>query len=116
MAILEQVLVVEVFTENLPDLETEVPEEITEEVAPASNDQESKDPKYLVQEFLVDKFLARLEELNVADNASKVNEQTTENTASPNPKVDEFADLEALLDQKPSPENPDLGDLSDRNS
>jgi hypothetical protein len=108
---------VEAFAENLPELDTQIPEESPVEIATDSDVQETKDPKYLVQEFLVDKFLARLEELNIADKANKANiEPTTENISEPNPEVDEFADLEALLDRKLSPENPDTGDLSDRNS
>jgi hypothetical protein len=108
--------IVEAFTENLPDLETQVPAEITEEIS--SNEQAPQDPEYLVQELLFDKFFARIEELNV-DKANKVTieqttEQTTENISNPNPEIDEFADLEALLDRKY--ENSDPENLSDRNS
>ena len=104
---------VEAFTENLPELETQVPADIAEKTS--STDQEPKDSKYLVQEFLVDKFLARLEELNIADKANKANvDQATD--ISSNNEVDEFADLEALLDGKPLTENSDTENLSDRNS
>ncbi len=95
---------VEAFTENLPDLENQVPADITEEIS--GNEQSPQDPEYLVQELLVDKFLARIEELNIADKANRAaNEQTTENISKPDAEIDEFADLEALLDRKP--ENPD---------
>jgi hypothetical protein len=94
--------------ENPIELETQVPEDSTEDIS--SNDQSTKDSKgdskYLVQEFLVDKFLARLEELNIADKANKANvEQTPENSSEPNSEIDEFADLEALLDGNPLPKN-----------
>ncbi len=94
--------------ENSIELETQVSEDITEDVS--SNDQATEDPKhdtkYLVQEFLVDKFLARLEELNIADRANKATiEQTTENSSEPSSEADEFADLEALLDGNSLPEN-----------
>ncbi|NMF59374.1 low-complexity tail membrane protein [Pseudanabaena yagii] len=112
-------------------LETAIPESIeppatletTEAIAqdaqentPESNP-EYKDPKYLVQEFLVDKFLAKLEELNNADKANKTNTENTEITPeitfdsnpnkSSNPVLDEFADLEALLNRKPLSDNPE---------
>ncbi|GBO52249.1 hypothetical protein APA_5339 [Pseudanabaena sp. lw0831] len=103
---------VEAFTENLPDVETQVSADIAEVLS--NNEQAPQDPEYLVQELLVDKFLARIEELNV-DKANKAAiEQTTENISNPNPEIDEFADLEALLDGKPK--NPDTDDLSDRNA
>jgi hypothetical protein len=102
---------VEAFTEKLPDVETQFPADIAEEIP--SNDQEPKDPKYLVQELLVDKFLARLEELNVADKANKAAIEQAKGNIS-GVEVDEFADLEALLDG--NPKNPNADDLSDRNS
>jgi hypothetical protein len=109
---------VEAFTENLPELATQVSEDISEEINEKidSNDQETKDSKYLVQESLVDKFLARLEELNNADKANKEKEQTPANIAKPNTEIDEFADLEALLDRTPLQKNNNTEDLSDRNS
>ena len=55
---------IEAFTENLPDLETQVPIDTTEEVS--SKEKSPKNPEFLVQEFLVDKFFARIEELNIA--------------------------------------------------
>ncbi len=98
---------------NLPDLETQVSTDITEEIS--SNEQSPQDSEYLVQELLVDKFLARIEELNIADKANKAAiESFTEDISNPNLEIDEFADLEALLDRKP--EIPDPNDLSDRNS
>ena len=88
-----------------------------EELSTQSDDQAFKNPKYLVQEFLVDKFLARLEELNSADKATKSNiEETTANTAEPNSESDEFAELEALIGGNRLPENIDGEDLSDRNA
>ena len=103
----------EAFAENLPDLANQFPEDSPEKIS--SNNPEPKDSKYLVQEFLVDKFLARLEELNIADKANKANvDQATD--ISSNNEVDEFADLEALLEGKPLTENSDAEDLSDRNS
>jgi hypothetical protein len=90
---------VEAFTKNLPDLEIQVPIEITEEIS--SNESSPQDPEYLVQELLVDKFLARIEELNIADKANRAaNEQATANNSKPDVEIDEFADLEALLDRK----------------
>jgi hypothetical protein len=91
---------VEAFTEDLPDVETPVADDIAGEIP--SNDKKTTDPKYLVQEFLVDKFLARLEELNIADKANKAAiKQATGNIPEPEAGVDEFADLEALLDGNP---------------
>ncbi|WP_055073954.1 low-complexity tail membrane protein [Pseudanabaena sp. 'Roaring Creek'] len=79
----------------------------TTEIPAKSEAQTTKDPKYLVQEFLVDKFLARLEELN---NGEKVtNKSASEPPESPkvetNDNTDEFADLEALLDDRPLPKD-----------
>jgi len=112
-------------------LETAIPESIeppatletTEAIAQdeqettPENNPEHKDPKYLVQEFLVDKFLAKLEELNNADKANKTNTENTEITPeitfdsnpdnASNPVLDEFADLEALLNRKPLSDNPE---------
>jgi hypothetical protein len=101
---------VESFTENLPAIETQVGEESTDEIG--SNDQKIQDAKYLVQEFLVDKFFARLEQLN---NADKVNSEKEQPQESPL-EIDEFADLEALLDGTPLNEDNNTEDLSDRNS
>jgi hypothetical protein len=109
-------------------LETAIPEsidppamlEITESIAEDSqettpeNNPEHKDPKYLVQEFLVDKFLAKLEELNNADKVNKTNTESTPEITfdsnsdnESNPVLDEFADLEALLNRKPLSDNPE---------
>ena len=105
---------VESFTENLPALETQVSEESTEEIA--SNDQKIQDAKYLVQEFLVDKFFARLEELNNADKVNPEKKKAQEISSEIDTEIDEFADLEALLDGNPLNENNNTEDLSDRNS
>jgi hypothetical protein len=105
---------IESFTENLPAIETQVEEESTEEIA--SNDQKIQDAKYLVQEFLVDKFFARLEQLNNADKVNQEKEKPQESPSEIDTEIDEFADLEALLDGTPLNENNNTEDLSDRNS
>ena len=105
---------IESFTENLPAIETQVDEESTEELA--SNDQKIQDAKYLVQEFLVDKFFARLEQLNNSDKVSQEKEKPQESPSEIDTEIDEFADLEALLDRTPLNENNNPEDLSDRNS
>ncbi len=109
--------ILEKYLEDFEDFEdTEAIAEV-DEIAEPTADQEPKDPQYLAQELLVDKFLARVEELNIADKANKLSiEQSKENISELNSEVDEFADLEALLDRKPLSDNPDLDDLSDRNS
>jgi hypothetical protein len=95
---------VEYLAGNSPDAETQVPADVTEDIS--SNEPPPQNTEYLVQELLVDKFLARIEELNIADKANRAaNEQTTENISKPDAEIDEFADLEALLDRKL--ENPD---------
>ncbi|MBD2176104.1 low-complexity tail membrane protein [Pseudanabaena sp. FACHB-1998] len=59
--------------------------------------------KYLVQESLVDQFLAKIEELNIADKANKATgEKDAKSRVSD--EIDEFADLEALLNNNPSTE------------
>ncbi|OYQ65517.1 hypothetical protein B9G53_07105 [Pseudanabaena sp. SR411] len=105
---------VESFTENLPALDTQVSEESSEEIA--SNDQKIQDAKYLVQEFLVDKFFARLEQLNNVDKVNQEKEQPQEIPSEIDTEIDEFADLEALLDGTPLNEDNNTEDLSDRNS
>ena len=105
---------IESFTENLPAIETQVGEESTEEIA--SNDQKIQDAKYLVQEFLVDKFFARLEQLNNTDKVNQEKEKPQESPSEIDTEIDEFADLEALLDGTPLNENNNTEDLSDRNS
>ncbi|MCA6574326.1 MAG: low-complexity tail membrane protein [Pseudanabaena sp. M57BS1SP1A06MG] len=82
----------------------------------SENNPENKDPKFLVQEYLVNKFLASVDELN---NADKTNKPNTENTQLPaeitfdsnanhefNSVLDEFADLEAMLNTKPLSDDP----------
>jgi hypothetical protein len=108
---------VEAVSKNLTDLEAQIPADVTEEIS--RNEQSPKNPEYWVQELLVDKFFARIEALNIADKANKAaTDQTIENISETAPEIapeiDEFADLEALLDGKP--ENHDTDDLSDRNS
>ncbi len=123
--IAEEVLIAEEILETaIPELiEPPATIETTEAIAQDSqettleNNPEHKDPKYLVQEFLVDKFLAKLEELNNADKANKPNTENTELiTETPsesnsnnqsNSVLDEFADLEALLNRKPLSDNPE---------
>lgn len=104
----------EILVESEPELEAiaQDSQETTSE-----NNPEHKDPKYLVQEFLLDKFLAKLEEMNNADKSNKTNtdgnettpEITTDSYSSDDSKseVDEFADLEALLNRKPLSDNPE---------
>ncbi|TYQ27014.1 low-complexity tail membrane protein [Pseudanabaena sp. UWO311] len=99
---------VEAVSKNLPDLEAQIPADVTEEIS--RNEQSPKNPEYWVQELLVDKFFARIEALNIADKANKAaTDQTIENISETAPEIapeiDEFADLEALLDGKP--EHPD---------
>ena len=72
--------------------------------------------KYLVQEFLVDKFFARLEQLNNTDKVNQEKEKPQESPSEIDTEIDEFADLEALLDGTPLNENNNTEDLSDRNS
>ncbi|BBC24353.1 low-complexity tail membrane protein [Pseudanabaena sp. ABRG5-3] len=120
--IAEEVLIAEEILETaIPEsieppatLETEAIAEDSQETTPENNP-EHKDPKYLVQEFLVDKFLAKLEELNNADKVNKTNTESTpeitfesnsDNESNP-PVLDEFADLEALLNRKPLSDNPE---------
>jgi len=106
---------IESFIENLPAIETQVADESSDEIA--SNDQEIQDPKYIVQEFLVDKFFAKLEQLNNADKkGSQAKEQIQEIPSEVDTEIDEFADLEALLDGIPLNKNKNTDDLSDRNS
>jgi hypothetical protein len=123
--IAEEVLIAEEILETaIPELiEPPATIETTEAIAQDSqettpeNNPEHKDPKYLVQEFLVDRFLAKLEELNNADKANKPNTENTELiTETPsesnsnnqsNSVLDEFADLEALLNRKPLSDNPE---------
>ena len=58
-------------------------------------------PKYLVEEFLVDKYLAKLEQLNNAESAKNSPEKTNTNVIQPvEPKLDEFAGLDELIDGK----------------
>lgn len=81
----------------------------TEEPAAEITETQKKSSKYLVEEFLVDKFLARLEELNNPDKDNKNtqvgNSEPANTSEPPTPKNDEFADLEALIDRQPSSED-----------
>jgi len=119
---------VETIADNLLAIKTEVTEEIAESLSEgeAENEQkepeykepeykepeykepEYKEPEYNEQELLVDEFLARIEALNIADKANKeslaqIKEPVTEVNVFA--EADVFADLEALLDDKPLPEN-----------
>lgn len=120
--IAEEVLIAEEILETaIPEsIESPATLETTEAIAEDSqettpeNNPEHKDPKYLVQEFLVDKFLAKLEELNNADKVNKTNTESTPEITfesnsdnASNPVLDEFADLEALLNRKPLSDNPE---------
>lgn len=119
--IAEEVLIAEEILETaIPEsieppatLETEAISQDAQETT-SENNPEHKDPKYLVQEFLVDKFLAKLEELNNADKVNKTNTESTPEITfdsnsdnASNPVLDEFADLEALLNRKPLSDNPE---------
>jgi hypothetical protein len=120
-AIAEEVLIAEeILEEGIPEAvedqsTLEIPEQETDKNASVVESQEqSKIPqepkqvaKYLVEEFLVDKYLARLEQLNNADknNADKLpkdsSEKTNTNVIEPvEPKLDEFAGLDELIDGK----------------
>jgi len=96
-------------------LEEGIPEPISnlstlEEVLEASQEemkttQEPKQSaKYLVEEFLVDKYLAKLEQLNNADkNKLEMNDAKETNTTviQPiEPKLDQLAGLDELIDEK----------------
>ena len=99
--------------DNLLAIKTEVTEEIPESLFEGEAKNEQKDPEYNEQELLVDKFLARIEALNMPEkaNAEKANEESLDQVKEPvsevdiSPEVDVFADLEALLDDKPLPKN-----------
>lgn len=99
--------------DNLLAIKTEVTEEIPESLFEGEAENEQKEPEYNEQELLVDKFLARIEALNMAEkaNAEKANKESLDQVKEPvsevdiSPEVDVFADLEALLDDKPLPKN-----------
>ena len=99
--------------DNLLAIKTEVTEEIPESLFEEEAKNEQKEPEYNEQELLVDKFLARIEALNMAEkaNAEKANKESLDQVKEPvsevdiSPEVDVFADLEALLDDKPLPKN-----------
>ncbi len=102
---------VETIADNLLAIKTEVTEEIPESLTEGEAENEQKEPEYNEpeyneqdneQELLVDEFLARIEALNVADRANK---ESLDQVKEPVAEVDVFADLEALLDDKPLPEN-----------
>jgi hypothetical protein len=102
------------------NLENAIPEIIEAPIETGLNDLNNKaiapeeEPKYLVQESLVDQFLARIEELNIADKTNKANLEKDLESAATNPKntgvspaeIDEFADLEALLNNNPLTDEP----------
>ena len=114
---------VETIADNLLAIKTEVTEEIPESLSEGEAENEQKEPKYKEfeykesaykeQELLVDEFLARIQSLNVAEkaNAEKANKESLNQAKEPVAEVnvcaevDVFADLEALLDDKPLPEN-----------
>ena len=114
---------VETIADNLLAIKTEVTEEIPESLSEGETKNEQKEPEYKEfeykesaykeQELLVDEFLARIQSLNVAEkaNAEKANKESLNQAKEPVAEVnvcaevDVFADLEALLDDKPLPEN-----------
>ena len=91
---------VETIADNILAVKTEVFEEIPEEISIDSLE-EKRTTNHLVKELLGNKFLARLEELNIADKANRQPVDQSINT--PSSEVDEFADLEALINGKPLP-------------
>ena len=91
---------VETIADNILAVKTEVSEEIPEEISIDSLE-EKRTTNHLVKELLGNKFLARLEELNIADKANRQPVDQSINT--PSSEVDEFADLEALINGKPLP-------------
>ena len=113
----------ETIADNLLAIKTEVIEEIPESLSEGEAENERKEPEYKEsaykesaykeQELLVDEFLARIQSLNVAEkaNAEKANKESLNQAKEPVAEVnvcaevDVFADLEALLDDKPLPEN-----------
>jgi hypothetical protein len=120
-AIAEEVVIAEeILEEGIPETVAdqstlEIPEQETDKnVSVVESQEELQSPqepkqvaKYLVEEFLVDKYLARLEQLNNADknNADKLpkdsSEKTNTNVIEPvEPKLDEFAGLDELIDGK----------------
>lgn len=100
-----------------PPVEAIAPSSETNQQISEDNSSIHKDPKYLVQEFLVDKFLARLEELNNADktipkanielNIEEISEDAVSSLSNEKSESeqDEFADLEALLNRNKPSEN-----------
>lgn len=95
----------ETIADNVLAIKTDVTEgtegvnkEIPEALEIDQPEDEEKASEYSVEEILVDKFLARIEELNIADKANKL---APTQVKEPEPDVDEFADLEILLDRKP---------------
>jgi hypothetical protein len=119
-AIAEEVLIAEeILEEGIPeavvDLSTlEISEQQTEqnlsiaepEEEPKAPQQPKQSPKYLVEEFLVDKYLAKLEQLNKAEK-SELGKNDSEETniteiqpLEPKPVADEFADLDDIINGK----------------
>ena len=102
-------------TLEIPDQETDKNLFVVESQEESKIPQEPKQsPKYLVEEFLVDKYLAKLEQLNNADKnelGKNSPEKTNTNVIDTvEPKLDEFAGLDELIDgktinQKPVPED-----------
>ena len=119
-AIAEEVLIAEeILEEGIPeavvDLSTlEISEQQTEqnlsiaepEEEPKAPQQPKQSPKYLVEEFLVDKYLAKLEQLNKAEKIELVKNDSEETNITeiqplePKPVADEFADLDDIINGK----------------
>jgi hypothetical protein len=108
--ILEEVIpdtVVDLSTLEISEQETEQKQSVAEpEEAPKAPQQPKQSPKYLVEEFLVDKYLAKLEQLNKAEK-SAVEKNDSEETniteiqpLEPKPVADEFADLDDIINGK----------------
>ena len=95
---------------EISEQETEQNLSIAEpEKEPETPQQPKQSPKYLVEEFLVDKYLAKLEQLNKAEknelekNVKNDSEEVNTNeiqSLEPKPVADEFADLDDIINGK----------------
>jgi hypothetical protein len=87
----------ETIADNLLAIKTDVNEAVNEEIPKVletdQHEDTEKSSEYLVEEILVDKFLARIEELNIADKAIEL-----VSTQAKEPEFDDFAEIEILLD------------------
>jgi len=111
-AIAEEVLIAEEI------LEEGIPESISDESTLGISEQktdESQTPKqpeqsrkYLVEEFLVDKYLAKLEQINNAEKKAEKNDPEETTVTQPieaKPVFDEFTGLDDIINGKATPED-----------